>query len=74
MHTYIHAYIHVMHTYIHAYIYTYLHTYIYTYLDTYIHCGGQAAEQCPTWPHGGHKGRQMQPRAVVLDGRYFKKL
>ena len=34
-------------------------------------CDGPAAEQCPTWPHGGHKGRQRQPRGVVLDGRYF---
>ena len=34
-------------------------------------CGGPAAEQCPTWPRGGHKGRQRQPRGVVLDGRYY---
>ncbi|KAK0156620.1 hypothetical protein N1851_000051 [Merluccius polli] len=38
------------------------------------YCDGPAGQQCPTWPQGGHKGRQREPRGVVVNGRYYPKM
>ena len=58
-----------------THIYTNAHTSanIHTNTRMNIHCDGPAGEQCRTWPNGGHKGSQRQPRGVVLDWRYYPK-